>query len=125
MGLIDTVVRVDARSVETRSKIDENRAKLFGVKSKVESYIGIELIAQSAAMPLIYNAKEGEGHAGVIAQVRSFRSYSPAIEDYPILTTRCEVELMLDGKVASVKGAVFFGEVPVCEAVLTLAIQGG
>ena len=124
MRLLDSVVSVDDREVETETRIDALRASLFGYDGKVESYLGIELIAQSAAMPLIFAAEEGKEHAGMIVQVRSFRSYGDAIAGYPVLRTRCEVELMLDGKVASVKGSVFHEEAKVCDAVLTLAVGG-
>lgn len=122
MLLIDSILRVDKTSVETVTTIDAERAELFGFKGDVGSYLGVELIAQSAAFPLIFESSEGKEHAGMIVQVRSFESYVVLPQPNLVLRTQCEVELVLDGKVASVKGAVFQGERCLCAAVLTLAI---
>ena len=123
MLLVDSVISVDANSVETETRIDGARADLFGRDGEVESYLGIELIAQSAALPLIHDSEGQEAHAGVIVQVRSFRSMDRIVEKEPVLRTRCEVELMLDGRVASVRGAVSCGGRQICEGTLTLAVQ--
>lgn len=123
MRLIDSVARVDRGSVETSTQINQERAEFFGNGSEIESYVGVELIAQSAALPLIYRSEKCKDHEGMIVQVRSFRSYQNRIKASAGLATQCEVELMMDERVASVKGRVLRGESLVCEGVITLAMQ--
>jgi len=123
MRLIDSVIRVDRNSAEAKTRINGLRAELFGRDSEIETYVGVELIAQAAALPLIYRSEDRKEHKGMIVQVRSFRSYPNKIDTAADLTTSCEVELMLDEKVASVKGRVMNEEAVVCEGVITLAMQ--
>jgi len=54
MWLIDSIVRVDRNTVETSTQI---RPEFFGNGSKTESYLGVALIAQSVALPLIYRCE--------------------------------------------------------------------
>ncbi len=122
MRLVDRILSVDAGTVETETRVDAARGALFGKEGAVGSYLGIELIAQSAAFPLICGESEEKEHTGMIVQVRSFEAFRAATAAFPVLRTRCAVELMLDGKVASVKGKVFEGDACLCEAVLTLAV---
>ncbi|MDQ8186369.1 hypothetical protein [Pelagicoccus sp. SDUM812002] len=124
MRLIDSISALDSRTVETETRVDETRTALFGRDGKVETYLGIELVAQSAAFPLIYDDSGDEEHMGMIVQVRSFESFCSPETAMPVLRTTCEVDLLLDGKVASVRGKVFEGETCLCEAVLTLAVGG-
>ncbi len=123
MRLVDSIVRIDKDSAETRTQLNPSRIELFGRENEVETYLGIELIAQSSALPLIYRTGDRKEHQGMIVQVRSFRSYSILIDASAGLTTRCTVELMLDEKVASATGQVLNGESIVCEAVITLAMK--
>lgn len=123
MLLIDSIVRVESGFVETETRIDAARAALFRFGDGLGSYLGIELIAQSAAFPLMMDDLEKE-HKGMIVQVRSFEAMGRASCALPLLRTQCEVELMLDGRVASVRGTVFEKERRLCEAVLTLAVGG-
>lgn len=123
MRLIDSIVSVDRSSVVTKTRIDRTRTELFGQGSEIESYVGIELIAQAAALPLIYRSEDRKEHQGMIVQVRSFHAYPSPIDASKVLTTSCEVELLLDERVASVKGQVMNGETVVCEGVITLAMQ--
>lgn len=122
MRWVDSILALDSRSVETETRVDTARAALFGRDGTIESYLGIELVAQSAAFPLIYDDEGDTEHAGMIVQVRSFEAFGYPVEHWPVLRTSCEVELLLDGKVASVRGRVFEAERCLCEAVLTLAV---
>lgn len=123
MRLIDSVVSVDETTVETRTVINEKRAHLFGNEGNIEAYLGVELIAQSAALPILFNSPE-QAHRGVITQVQSFQAYGNVAAKNPVLSTRCTVELLLDGLIASVTGTVLHEQNVVCESVITLSIQG-
>lgn len=124
MLLIDAIVHIDESSVEALTNIDARRLELFGEGGKLESYVGVELMAQAAALPVIWSCKEEKDHAGVIAQVRSFQSYESKIDCKEALRTSCSIELLMDGKIGSVKGLVRSGETKICEGVLTLAMIG-
>ena len=119
MRLIDRVIDIDGMAIETLTEMDETRADFFGS----ESYWGIELIAQSGALPLIAASETDQTHSGVIVQVKSFRSLAPISPEIGTLITRCRVELLLDGAVAVVVGTVSAGAVLICEAEITLAMQ--
>ncbi len=123
MRLIDSVSHVDAHSAETATQWDARRAGLHSPEAPLSAYFGVELIAQSAALPLIFAASEGTAHQGMIVQVKSFRAYGTMPAGELSLTTRCSVERLLDGKLASVTGQVFCAEVLCCEATITLALR--
>lgn len=119
MRLLDSVESVTERTATTFTEIDAARATLFCG----ESYVGVELIAQSAALPLILTSEPGKEHAGMIVQLRSFSSHFESLPLGSMLKTDCEVELLMDDKIAAVRGTVTWGGNLVCEAAITLAIQ--
>jgi predicted hotdog family 3-hydroxylacyl-ACP dehydratase len=123
MRLVDEILSLDGTSVVTNTRMDDKRLKFLGSDLPVGTYWGIELIAQSGALPLIATIGNGKAHAGVIVQVKSFRSFVLEIEEPAILTTRCSAELQLEGTIASIRGSVFAEDVLLCEASLMLAMQ--
>lgn len=123
MCLIDSLIQLDERSVEALTQFTEERLEFLGIESKVDSYWGIELIAQAGVLPLIAGALRGNTHTGVIIQVKSFHSFISEIIEPATLTTRCSSELLLNGSVASVRGSVSLGKTLICEAEITLSMQ--
>lgn len=121
MRLIDSVIRLEGMSVETSTLLDSSRAGMFGNGSGVESCLGIELLAQSAAIPMMASAESGK-HGGMIIQVQSFKSHRSLNDVETRLTTKCRVELMMDGTVALVTGEVWADDFPLCEGKILLAV---
>ena len=125
MRLIDSVLHVDAHSAETATQFDARRSGIRPLEAPLSAYFGVELIAQSAALPFIFAAGEGTAHQGMIVQVKSFQAYGVMPAGERSLTTRCTVERLLDGQLASVTGQVFCDNTLCCEATLTLALSDG
>lgn len=123
MRLVDSVVSVDECSAITMTCFDAKRDWLKDGRSQLASYIGVELIAQSAALPLLYMSSEGEAHSGMIVQVKIFQSHELLLRPNPTLQTKCNIELALDGTVAIVKGEVLYDGEIYCEGTLLLSVQ--
>lgn len=123
MRLIDSVSELNALSARTVTVFDERRATIRPLDEPVADYLGIELVAQSAALPLICSSREDEVHRGMIVQVKSFQSYGLQLDGVVQLETHCQVESLLDGKMAAVDGQVFSSGELCCEVKLTLALE--
>jgi len=124
MRLIDTVLMIEGHTAETETMINENRVKHFGCEGRIETYIGVEMIAQTAAISLIFESDEWTDRGGVIMQVKSFCSKSTPVAGFPVLKTRSRLELLMGGRIALIKGGVTCAGNPFCEAILMLGMPG-
>ena len=122
MRLISEVVEVGPGSAVCRTQVDRVLCELFGDGESMDSYAGIEIIAQAAAIAAGGEA-DGKARSGMLIQVGRFSSIRARVPVGSVLVIRVSVELGMEGRVGSVNGEVFIDGSPVCSAKLTLAID--
>lgn len=124
MRLIGEVLEANAGGASCRIHVDEALCDMYGQGESMDSYACTEIIAQTAAIALgSALAADGPQQSGMLIQVGKFQSYVSSVPKGADLRSEAHVELGVEGRVASVRGAVFLGDGRrVCEAKLTLAI---
>lgn len=122
MRLINEVVAVGRGSAVCRATVGRELCQLFGDGQSMDSYAGIEIIAQAAAIAA-GGEDQGTARSGMLIQVGRFSSTLARIPCGSILTSEVSVDVGMDGSVGSVKGELHLEGSPVCSAKLTLAID--
>jgi len=122
MRLVDEVCRVDEAGVETRTRF-EDRGWLLDAAGVVPPHVGIELVAQSAALLLVRRSGADRPVRGVIARLKDFRASGLSIESGAGVRTVCEVAWHREAGAVSVSGSVCHDGAEWCVASLTLSLD--
>lgn len=123
MRLIHRIARVDANSATCETIANAAIAQLFAHPDGVDPLIGVELLAQSAAIPLIATQDADTTMAGMLVQVRNFTTHPIAIAVNSLLKTEVAIETLAESNFVIAKGTVTYDGGTVCQGTITLAVQ--
>lgn len=123
MRLIHRIASVDQQQAACETIADQSIATLFPSNDGVDTCVGVELIAQSAAIPLLLDHEGGAPMQGMLVQIRRFESYQRSVPLGSMLVTKTNLEELAEGAFTMAHGSVFLGEQLICEGTITLAIQ--
>ena len=99
-------------------------ARLFSKDGQVDCLVAIELIAQSAAIPLIgKQTPDTAPMAGMLIQIKNYSITQRSIPINSTLSTRVTVEVQPDSVFVMANGQVSFNNTVICEGSVTLAVQ--
>lgn len=124
MRLLDKVIEASAARAICATEMDTRKAALFGdARGGIRACIGIELIAQAAAIAMASAIENGAPQRGRLAAIKSFSCDRPSFG----IGERARVEVAVEERapenpLASVSGLVSQNGIRVCEAILLLAI---
>lgn len=122
MRMIDEILEASAEGAQCLARASQERCELFGDGSNLDTYAGVEMLAQTAAVALSVNGEGDKPGQGMLIQVAKFEAERPRVPRGSTLRCVCSVELGMEGQLGLAKGQVTLEGELVCEAKLTLAI---
>ena len=124
MRLIQKVQKLSANETVCETIVNEQIARLFSKDGQVDCLVAIELIAQSAAIPLIgKQTPDTAPMAGMLIQIKNYSITQRSIPINSTLNTRVTVEVQPDSVFVMANGQVSFNNTVICEGSVTLAVQ--
>lgn len=124
MRLIHTVIAVTANTATCETEVDDSIKALFlAANDQVDSCVGVELMAQSSAIPLIHQQDEGQEMQGMLVQVKTFEVLQSSVPVGSKLITKIELEDLENSSFVIAHGETFLGDTLICKGSITLAVQ--
>ena len=96
MRLIDSIFEVNDRFAKCSATISENNIFYDTTIQGVYSWVGIELMAQTAAVFASHRSGQGEPQVGFLMSVRKFSSTKPYFKLYDLLNIVANCEFLED-----------------------------
>lgn len=109
MRMIHAVLEASSERSVCLARVDQDLLRLWGDGAGVASYVGIEMVAQTAAIGL---GIEGEGSrplSGALVQVSHYEAVAATIAAGEELKVEAEIDQGLDGRYAVVRGQIRCG----------------
>lgn len=125
LRMISEVLEVERCRAVCVAEVDASLCSLWGDGRNAFAYVGVELLAQTAAIAIGCVDEEAGPQSGMLVQVRRLALLR---QELPLGSkVRCEVavDLGLEGRFAVARGECFLGDEKIVEAQLSLAIERG
>ena len=123
MRFVSETLEADASGATCKCIVNDDLCRLFGDGDTLDTYSGIEILAQTSAIALAFDSSDQKPHAGMLMQVGKFESFISRVPKNSILIATTKIEKGLDGRVIIAKGSISLKDKTVCQAKLSIAID--